>query len=89
MADRIITRKPETDPEWAQQFTEDWDSPPPEIVWECENTPFWMSINDGETDGGITEFPEEHLHDLKPTQLRTIADIFTRVADYLEGETNA
>lgn len=77
---------PESHPEWAQQHRADWESEPPEVIWETPGKDEWWISFDKEYGlyGGWTEFPEEALEGLSPQDMKNIAGIFLAAANYAE-----
>lgn len=78
---RVLT--PETDPEWAQKQLDEWEWLP-DVRFNSTTTPFYLTVKDGETDGGFDEFGQEEWFNMNPEQLREIAAILLSTADYVE-----
>lgn len=77
---------PETDPEWAQHQLDEWDWLP-DVRFDGTTTPFYLTVKDGETDGGF-ELSQEEWLDRSPEQLREIAAILLATADHIEENDN-
>ena len=77
---RMLT--PEANPEWAQNQLDEWEWLP-DVRFDSTTTPFYLTVKDGETDGGFALSQEEWLS-MSPTQLREIAAILLATADHIE-----
>lgn len=75
---------PDTDPEWAQNYLEEWEWLPDAQIYSTQST-FYLNVKDGNTDGGF-EFSQEEWLNMSPAQLREIAAILLAAADYAEGK---
>ncbi|APT87410.1 hypothetical protein [Corynebacterium flavescens] len=80
------TMTPESHPGWAQWHREEWDSEPPEAVWQTPGKDEWWISYSKEYGlyGGWTEFPEEALEGLNPEDMKAIAGVFLAAANYAE-----
>lgn len=77
---------PEADPEWAQNQLNEWEWLP-DVRFDGTTTPFYLTVKDGETDGGFALSQEEWLG-MKPVQLREIAAILLATANHIEKNDN-
>lgn len=77
------TLTPATDPAWAQRHLDEWEWVP-DVRFDSATTPFYLTVNNGRTDGGFGLSQEEWL-DMQPTQLRDIAAVLLAAADHIEG----
>ena len=78
---RMLT--PETNPEWARNQCDEWEWLP-DVRFDGTTTPFYLTVKDGETDGGFALSQEEWLG-MNPVQLREIAVILLATADHIEN----
>lgn len=81
---RMLT--PEANPEWARNQCDEWEWLP-DVRFDGTTTPFYLTVKDGETDGGFALSQEEWLN-MNPVQLREIAAILLATADHIEENDN-
>lgn len=74
----------ETDPEWAQNYLDEWEWLP-DVQFYGGSSTFYLNVKDGAINGGF-EFGQEEWSDMKPAQLREITAILRAAADHAEKD---